>query len=237
MICLTGDTHGRFDRIAPAVRQYGLGGEDTLIILGDAGFNYDGNLLGDAEKKAAVNGLGVTVLCIHGNHEMRPATLGTYREKQWRGGAVWYEPEWPNLLFAKDGEVYDIEGRRFLVLGGAYSVDWLYRFMRNPYDPKWWKDEQPDEVIKAHAARTLERVGWRVDVVLSHTCPEKYAPVEAYLPGLDQSRVDRSTEKWLDGIEGRLDYRLWYCGHWHIEKSVDRLRFLYRSVQPLEKMD
>ena len=48
MICLTGDTHGRFDRIAPAVRQYGLGGEDTLIILGDAGFNYDGNLLADS---------------------------------------------------------------------------------------------------------------------------------------------------------------------------------------------
>ena len=48
----------------------------------------------------------------------------------------------------------------------------------------------------------------------SHTCPRKYEPVEHFMPGIDQSKVDKSTENWLDTIEDRLDYKEWYCGHW-----------------------
>ena len=36
---------------------------------------------------------------------------------------------------------------------------------------------------------------WQVDVVFSHTCPLKYEPVEVFLPGIDQSTVDKSTEE------------------------------------------
>ena len=50
----------------------------------------------------------------------------------------------------------------------------------------------------------LDKRGWKVDVVLSHTTPLKYEPVEVFLLGIDQSKVDKSTEKWLDGIEDRL---------------------------------
>ncbi|MDO4851260.1 MAG: hypothetical protein Q4A93_05300 [Actinomycetota bacterium] len=45
--------------------------------------------------------------------------------------------------------------------------------------------------------------------------------------------VDTSTEVWLDRIERRLDYKKWYCGHWHIEKSIDRMRFMYNDFEPL----
>lgn len=31
-------------------------------------------------------------------------------ERLWRGGIVYVEDEFPNLLFARDGEVYDING-------------------------------------------------------------------------------------------------------------------------------
>ena len=41
---------------------------------------------------------------------------------------------------------------------------------------------------------------WKVDVVLSHTTPLKYEPVEVFLPQIDQSQVDKSTEIWLDSI-------------------------------------
>ena len=33
------------------------------------------------------------------------------------------EDDFPNLLFAKDGEIFDLEGHKAIVLGGAYSVD------------------------------------------------------------------------------------------------------------------
>jgi len=41
--------------------------------------------------------------------------------------------------------------------------------------------------------------------------------------------VDKSTEKWLDSIEDRLDYEKWYCGHYHTNKTIDKMRFLYDS--------
>ena len=75
------------------------------------------------------------ILCIHGNHEMRPESITSYSSKVWRGGKVWYEPEHPSLLFAADGEVFDLEGIKHLIIGGAYSVDKQYRLERG-YG--WW---------------------------------------------------------------------------------------------------
>jgi len=37
----------------------------------------------------------------------------------------------------------------------------------------------------------LDKLGWKVDVMLSHTTPLKYEPVEVFLSGVDQSKVDR----------------------------------------------
>ena len=51
-----------------------------------------------------------------------------------------------------------------------------------------------------------------MDVVLSHTSPLKYEPREMFLDFIDDSRVDKSTEIWLDAIEDRLDYEQWFCG-------------------------
>ena len=97
----------------------------------------------------------------------------------------------------------------------------------------WWEDEQPNEEIKRYVEEQLSSRNNRVDYVLSHTCPLRYEPQEAFIRGVDDSKVDKSTGLWLDGIEGRLDYTKWYCGHYHIEKSIGRMRFLYKGVMIL----
>ena len=227
MIYYTGDTHGGKTKIIRFYHRMKLTAGDTIVILGDAGMNYYGDDR-DEILKTHLNLLGITIFSIHGNHEMRPATIPTYRTKEWNGGTVWYEERFPNLLFAKDGEIYDLEGQKSIVLGGAYSVDKFYRLARG-YN--WFSDEQPSEEVKADAEAALDRLDWKVDQVLSHTCPTKYTPTEAFLPGLDQSSVDRSTEDWLDSIEERLSYKRWFCGHWHIDKHIDRMHFLMDSFE------
>ena len=67
--------------------------------------------------------------------------------------------------------------------------------------------------------------------MLSHTTPLKYEPVEVFLSGVDQRKVDKSTEEWLDGIEDRLDYQKWYCGHYHTEKKIDKLEIMFENVR------
>ena len=63
-----------------------------------------------------------------------------------------------------------------------------------------------------------------------HSTPLKYEPIEVFLAGIDQSKVDKSTEEWLDRIEDRLKYEKWYCGHYHTEKKIDRLEILFENV-------
>lgn len=56
-----------------------------------------------------------------------------------------------------------------------------------------------------------------------------YELLEAFLSGIDQSKVDKSTEEWLDKIEDRLDYEKWYCGHYHAEKKTDSVEIMFES--------
>lgn len=57
------------------------------------------------------------------------------------------EEQYPNILFAKDGEIYNFHGKKVMPIGGAYSVDKYYR-IRNGLP--WFESEQPDEVIKEY---------------------------------------------------------------------------------------
>ena len=223
MIYITGDTHGDFDRLFRFCDRVQPSGKDVMIILGDAGFNYYGAER-DRKVKKAVSELPLTVFSIHGNHEIRPEKIPSYHTAEWHGGKVYMEEEFPNLLFGMDGEIYDLNGTQTIVIGGAYSVDKHYR-LANGWN--WWPDEQPSDEIKRKVENVLAARNWRVDAVLSHTTPLKYEPSEVFMSWIDQSKVDKSTEIWLDSIENRLTYRHWYAGHYHTEKNVDRLTLLY----------
>lgn len=225
MIYITGDTHGQFERVEKFCKRLRTKRDDILIILGDVGINYSGGMW-DALKKRLLEELPITIFCIHGNHEKRPGTIDTYKEVVWHGGVVYYEDEYPHLLFAKDGEVFDFDGKKAIVIGGAYSID---KEIRLKYGYGWWADEQPSLETKEYVELQLNRLGWKVDMVLSHTSPLKYEPVEVFMTGIDQSKVDKSTEKWLDGIEERLDYGKWYCGHYHTEKKIDRGEIMFEN--------
>ena len=82
---------------------------------------------------------------------------------------------------------------------------------------------------------TLDQLNWQIDIVLSHTTPLKYEPVEVFSPDVDQSKVDKSTEEWLEAIEDRLKYGKWYCGHYRTEKMIDRLQIMFNDFTALEE--
>ena len=144
MVYYTGDIHGNAKAIVAFAQYFELTESDTIVILGDVGANYYGNRR-DRYCKDALARIKPTVFCIHGNHERRPDTLTGYKQKEWNSGLVWYEDGYPNLLFARDGDIFTMEGTRHLVIGGAYSVDKYYRLEN---DLLWFADEQPSAEIK-----------------------------------------------------------------------------------------
>jgi 3-oxoacid CoA-transferase subunit A len=220
MVYITGDIHGDPMRIYVFAKKHKLTKNDMVIILGDVGANYYGDER-DERTKENLSKVRVPILCIHGNHEMRPWEADGYTLVKWNGGKVWVQEKYPQLLFAKDGEIYTIDGKRYIAIGGAYSVDSYWRIKHHA---GWWESEQPTEEIKKFVEKQLQVN--EIDIILSHTCPRKYEPIEAFLPFIDQSSVDTSTEDWLDSIEETVNYQAWYCGHWHINKRIDKMHFL-----------
>ena len=71
---------------------------------------------------------------------------------------------------------------------------------------------------------------YQPDYVLSHTCPFYYIPRDMFLPIVDQSTVDDTMEHWMDSVENEIPYVKWYCGHWHTDRIVDQVRYMYNDI-------
>lgn len=233
MVYITGDTHGDFRRIKRFCDKMQTTKDDVMIILGDSGINYYTDLRALRYKEAASR-LPITLFCIHGNHEERASNIKGYKPETFWGGNVLIEESYPNLKFAQDGEIYVIENnlgevKRALVIGGAYSVDKYYRLEMGA---NWYPSEQPSDEIKSHVEQVIKRNKNNIDIVLAHTCPYRYIPREWFISGLDQSTVDNSTEIWLDTVYNSIgQLENWYCGHFHGNKVIDNIYFLFDEIR------
>lgn len=228
-IFLTGDTHGDMARFGGFTAINKTSTEDLMVILGDAGLNYYRSKKDDSNK-FRTSSYPVTFLCIHGNHEERPENIPSYKLVDFAGAKAYWEPEYPNIYFAKDGEVYDLNGSKCLVLGGAYSVDKHYR-IASGYN--WFASEQIPDSQKKVIEKQIDDIGWSVDYVFSHTCPYYTRPTHLFIPGIDNSQVDTSMEVWLQKIADRLRFKRWYFGHFHDEWDNVEYTMLYREIIPL----
>ena len=245
-IFITGDKHRKFDCVSRFCHDMKTRKKDVLIILGDAGFNYYGDSRDDRLKKKMTR-LNITLFCLHGNKENRPQNVGTYGIRSFCGGKVFYEPQYPNIFFAIDGEIYTFEGRKYMTVGGAHSVDKIRCMDKNePY----WEDEMPDDATKVKVEERLALENNCIYGMMTHTCPIKYLPTEMFVSTRQKAEIkrkpkivrtkklfkpdiDRSTEEWLDRVEQRLDYNVWYCGHYHVDKQIDKVSMMCYEIRPL----
>ena len=226
MVYITGDTHGNFNRIKNFCVKNNTTKNDVLIILGDAGINYNLDS-SDTYLKYQLSKLPITLFCIHGNHEERPENINTYKTDTFLDGEVYVESKFPHIFFAKDGQVYNINNHKCLVLGGAYSVDKDYRIACGA---KWFASEQIPDDKKREIEHYLEQHDWNVDYVLSHTCPYNVRPTHLFLAGVDQSTVDNSMEVWLQKIADRLEFKHWYFGHYHADEDNEKYSMFYTDI-------
>ena len=244
------DTHGLVvSRLNEIDKEMYPPAETAVIILGDAGLNFYLNKT-DKKNKEAVQKTGYTVYCVRGNHEERPELLPSMCElyDDDVAGPVYIEPiDYPNIRYLKDGGVYNINGFRTLVIGGAYSVDKWYRLNSagvfskldsnydNPKKTGWFPAEQLDsrEMFKIEH----EHSGKSFDIVLSHTCPLSWQPTDLFLPFLDQSSVDSSMEQWMDEFKDKIDWGVWFFAHYHTDRIIGNgAEIYYQSIENLNNI-
>lgn len=222
-ILMCGDIHGDYKPIRELCFHTDLTKEDTIIMLGDFGANYFFNKRDERFKKK-LGQFKITYFVIRGNHEERPSVCMNKNPDAWHmeefwGNQVYVENDYPYIKYALDQPAkYKIPAPdggiiKTLVLPGAYSVDKYYR-LANGWS--WFPQEQCTEGEMAAGATLAQSESW--DLVLSHTCPVIYEPTDLFLSVVDQSTVDKTTERWLGGIEYNLDYKLWCWGHYHANR-------------------
>lgn len=234
MIYFTGDVHRQVNLLLRDLDYKSIphSADQIVVLLGDVGVNYYGDS-SDVREKMKLQNSGRTYFCIHGNHEMRPESISTYHEQLWHGGTVYVEDQFPNLLFAKDGEVYDLESYKVLALGGAYSVDKFYRLMSG-YN--WFADEQISPERREEILKRIKELK-EVDIVISHTCPEQWQPTDLFLQNLDQSTVDKSMEVWLTAVEKALSYKHWLFAHFHENRMIsEKVTMLFRKIKSINQI-
>ena len=72
------------------------------------------------------------------------------------------EESYPNILFAKDGEVYSFGDKKGIAIGGAYSVDKHYRLLTGRLGLKVSSQQKE---IKQYVEIKLTETNWQVDYV------------------------------------------------------------------------
>ena len=243
---ITGDKHRHFDRLIEFCKTNHLRRKDVIVILGDSGFNYFGDERDD-KLKARLREVNVTLFCLHGNKENRPENIPTYGIQTFCGGMVYYEPKYPNIFFAMDGEVYNFNGKEFMAIGGAHSVD---RIRCLEEGLPFWEDEMPSEETKILVEMNLEERKNKIYGFLTHTCPISCLPTEVFIStkrAAEESKkkkskkkkkpeypidINRSTEKWLETLKNSTSYQVWYCGHYHVSKVLGKIRMLHKEIIP-----
>lgn len=230
-VYVTGDVHGRAEygssRFAfknwPLART--LTRDDAVIVAGDFGFVWDGS---NAEKYWLdwLESKPWTTCFVDGNHENHQM-LGELPVREWNGGLV-HEAR-PHVLHLMRGEVYGIDGLTVLTMGGAASNDRQYR----KEGRSWWPEEMPSEGEMDRCRASLDRVGWKVDYVVTHEAPAALAEKLCRERGREY-RGDR-LQRFLAELDGRLGYRAWFFGHYHDDEwRDDRHRLIYRDIVPIE---
>ncbi|MBQ8781793.1 MAG: hypothetical protein IJZ72_08990 [Oscillospiraceae bacterium] len=148
---------------------------------------------------------------------------------EWHGGWVQVHPRAENVLHLMRGEVFEIEGEKYLAFGGAVSHDKYHRTL----NVDMWEQEQATVEDIRNAKQNLDRHGYEVDYILSHTPPMHIMDMIPYIdPELDRGAVFLS---WLSSM---CSYKLILSGHIHEDMVIPEERFiaLYNTVNSIKEL-
>ena len=210
MIYITGDTHGDKSRFTArgATR---LKSGDTVIVLGDFGFLWDGS---KAEERTLrwLTKRKYNILFLDGKHENYDLLM-QYPIVEAFGGHARHLGG--NLYHLLRGEIYTIENKTAFAFGGGDSSEKGFRMEQH----RWWPQEMPTEDEMQRGIQNLAAAGNHVHLILTHEAPS----LAKYLHHSHSDGLNTMTA-YFDELMRTVDYDCWYFG------SVHQTRFLSKKA-------
>ena len=139
----------------------------------------------------------------------------------------------PRTFYLMNGEIYDIEGIKSFVFGGADSID---KASRIPY-VSWWSEEIPSRGEFLKGLSSLERNDWDIDLFLAHTCPTEVNTSLFNYPFRLKDPVEDMLSQYEYEIQKnnpKKEYSFLF-GHHHNFKRGDKYICLYNQVMSIQK--
>lgn len=227
-IGLLGDTHGNPVWMRHAIQTFAKNDIKTVIQVGDFGIYQNRGGMHFAQKTNEwMQEHGMDMIVVPGNHEDWDYINDLYvHEDGWmRLGK--------NIRVAPRGHRWEMEGKTFVGLGGAPSVDRKYRqdvMAMYPKEKLWWEQEA---ITQADVDQQLED-GY-ADVMVCHDAPWGVPGIEAKI-GANPYGFDLDDLAYaLDGRMRMYDAlqavrpKLFLHGHYHF--LVDEI---YDVKEPLD---
>ncbi len=220
MVYITGDTHGEVERFKEEpLRRLKKG--DTLFILGDFGFVWDGS----REENARLEWLRsrqYTILFLDGTHENYDL-LAKYPTEEKFGGRV--QPLGGNLYHVCRGSILEVEGCRYLCFGGGESRDIEDR----EQGVNWWKAEMPTVEEYAYCEENVAACAGNVDYVLTHDAPSRFLDFTVLEKGETSQLHD-----FFDALVPKLSYKMWFFGRYHKDTQLSaKVRCVFCDAIPI----
>ncbi|SHH19754.1 metallophosphoesterase family protein [Clostridium grantii] len=211
MIFVTGDTHGlREDLVKLNTVNFPKSKEltktDYVIICGDFGLVWNDSK-GEKRWLQKLKDKKFTTLWIDGNHE-NFNLLEQYPVSEWKGGKVHFIND--SVIHLMRGQIYEIEGLKFFTFGGAQSVDKYHR----KENISWWKEEMPSKEEYEEGLKNFEKHKWTVDYIITHDCCSNLKDILLY-----KNAKRNELNKFFDLIETKVNYKHWFFGHYHEERT------------------
>ena len=224
MIYITGDMHAGLKKETARPKFIeSLTSQDTLIVLGDFGYTWNKQILKEYNYE-------VPTFVIDGNHE-NYTILNECPNTPMLGGEVGVIKN--RVYRLHTGEVYEFNGLKVFVFGGALSIDKDYRI---PY-VSWWPEEIPTMKEYNRALENLEKANWDIDLFLAHTCSEEVCKKFFNYP----YKITDPTEKMISQLEAEIkshnpnsDYKFLF-GHHHSLRLSQKYISLYTETVRVNK--
>lgn len=223
LIYITGDTHRDLNSnklYSKNLPHYtNCTKDDYLIVAGDFGYVWD-NSEKELNLRDVLNSKKFTTLFVDGNHENFDL-LATFPIITKFGGKVRQIDT--SIFQLMRGEVYLIAGKTIFTFGGASSVD----KERRRVNVDWWGAELPTYEEIENAFINLEKIDYKVDIVVTHTAPSSL--VDTTLGFKSKYDLDICNHL-FEELRTKLIYGKWYYGHFHTDKVIGKDIAIYNNV-------
>ena len=237
-IYLSGDTHGDITRFSTSNFPEGkdLTKEDLVIQLGDFGVIWD---QADTSNEIYwMNWLADkpwTTLVVQGNHDNHDIIESLPKGLLYGGYVYEYKCQKGTVYFTVPGEVYTINGEKYLAVPKARSIDKAYRTEGR----SWWAKEMLSADEENNTLDNLDNHNWKVHFLLSHTCPDSV--IGAFLDNPSSPKFRDPVSRFLEFIANKLDFHANLFGHFHnprtyVDEATDYYRCLFNEITELQEI-